>query len=174
MLAGIVGLVSNNQAKAQLTVKRCSGNPSRIRPTKISRSGRSHQVIHEPRREGRVGRTHLAKNDKEKDPKLPPAEMMLAQCGSWPTRPPARGALEECVKNNPDDPEAYLVLADLAFSDRQVAAAELLFTKAEQLAANFKENAKRAMISVAAPKRPRRRRRKPRTMGTAENICRIG
>ncbi len=84
-------------------------------------------------------------NQARKDnPKLPPAELMLAQMlASANQGQAARAELERCVKMNPDDPEAYLIFGDGAFADGRVTDAEMEFAKAKALTANFKENAKR-------------------------------
>jgi len=54
-----------------------------------------------------------------------------------------RGELEECVKKNPTDPEAYLMLGDQAFAEGRITDADVLFARAQQLAADFKESAAR-------------------------------
>ena len=144
VLACIAGMMSANQAKAQLTVKMLLSK-SVSDPTDEKYPDVVDAIKYFTNRDAKAALNSL-KAAKTADPKLPPADMMLAQMWLLANQAgPARSALEECVKDNPDDPEAYLVLADLAFSDRQVAAAELLFTKAEQLAATFKGNGKRAL-----------------------------
>jgi len=142
LLAGVLALVSSKQAKAQITVESLLSK-SVSDPTKEQYKDVDRAIKKFTNRdaEGALDTLTIAKRN---NPKLPPAEMMLAQMWIMANQAgPARNALEECVKNNPEDPEAYLVLGDLAFSDRRVAEAELLFAKAEQLAAVFKENAKR-------------------------------
>lgn len=138
------GMMSANQAKAQLTAKVLL-NKSISDPTDEKYPDVVDAIKYFTNRDAKAALNSL-KAAKAADPKLPPADMMLAEMWRMANQAgPLRGALEECVKNNPDDPEAYLVLADLAFNDRQVAAAELLFSKAEQLAATFKGNGKRAL-----------------------------
>jgi len=84
------------------------------------------------------------KQAREANKKLPPAEMMLAQLLAAANQgQAARAELERCVKTNPDDPETYLIFGDGAFADGRVTDAEMEFGKAKELAANFKENAKR-------------------------------
>jgi tetratricopeptide (TPR) repeat protein len=143
LLAGALALALSNQAKAQITVESLL-NKSVSDATAENYKDVDRAIYKFTHRdpEGALDSLTIAK---KKNSKLPPPEMMLAQMWIIANQAPqARNALEECVKNNPNDPEAYLVLGDLAFSDRRVAEAELLFTKAEALAATFKENAKRA------------------------------
>ena len=143
LLAGVLALASSNQAKAQITVESMLSK-SVSEPTKdqYPEVERAIKKFTNRDAEGALDTLTIAKKN---HPKLPPAEMMLAQMWIMANQAaPGAMRLEECVKNNPDDPEAYLVLGDLAFTDRRVAESELLFSKAEALAAAFKENAKRA------------------------------
>jgi predicted Zn-dependent protease len=81
---------------------------------------------------------------KKKSPKLAPPEVMLAQLlAATGQVPAARAELERAVRKSPDDPEAYLILADAAFGDGRQTEAGLLFAKAAALAAKFSENPKR-------------------------------
>ena len=144
-MAGIAGLVSNSQAKAQLTVKALLKNAvSDATDEQYPHVAEAITRFTNKDVKGALAELTVAKNDKERGKKLPPAEMMMANMLLMVNQGnPARGELEECIKNNPDDPEAYLVLADMAFNDRQVAAADLLFAKADQLAATYVDNPKR-------------------------------
>ena len=78
------------------------------------------------------------------NPKLPPPGVMMAmlwlnvnQLG------PARSELEQTVLKFADDPEPFLMLADLAFQDRRVTDSSVLFDRATQLTAAFDKNPKR-------------------------------
>jgi len=51
--------------------------------------------------------------------------------------------LEDTVVKFPKDPEPYLMMGDLAFQDRRVTDADVLFSKATQLTTEYTENAKR-------------------------------
>jgi len=145
VVAGIVGLATNSQAKAQITVKALLKNSvSDVNEDSDYAKDIQDAITRFTNRDakGALGQLESAK---KKNKQLPPADMMLAQMWLMANQGgPARGALEECIKENPTDPEAYLVLADLAFSDRQITASELLFGKAKELTADFKENPKRA------------------------------
>lgn len=81
---------------------------------------------------------------KKKYPKLPPTDLTLAKMyvivrdGQR-----ARIYLEKAVTENPNDPEAYLLLADLAFVEGRIVEAHALFEKADGLTQKFTENDKR-------------------------------
>lgn len=81
---------------------------------------------------------------KQKYPKLPPVDLMLAKLLVFARDGErARGALEATVTNYPNDPEAYLLLADLAFAEGRTTESHALFEKAKGLVDKFNENAKR-------------------------------
>ena len=78
------------------------------------------------------------------EPRLPPPGVLMAAlwlgAGQLPL---ARAELEETVVQFPGDPEPYLVLGDLAFGERRITEADLLFAQAAALAAPFAENPRR-------------------------------
>jgi tetratricopeptide (TPR) repeat protein len=81
---------------------------------------------------------------KSNNPKVPPPGVMMSmlwlgvnQLGQ------ARAELEDSVVKFPKDPEPYLMMGDLAFQDRRVTDADVLFSKATQLTTEYTENAKR-------------------------------
>jgi tetratricopeptide (TPR) repeat protein len=81
---------------------------------------------------------------KQKYPKLPPVELLLAKLMVFNRNgEQARALLEQTVTNHPDDPEAYLLLADLAFAEGRTTEAQALFEKAAGLVQKFTENEKR-------------------------------
>ena len=81
---------------------------------------------------------------RSQDEKLPPTGMMMARLWLGANQvPAARAELEDTVIKFPADPEAYLVFGDLAFQDRRITDASLLFGKAAELTASFTGNAKR-------------------------------
>ncbi|BBO33999.1 tetratricopeptide repeat protein [Lacipirellula parvula] len=81
---------------------------------------------------------------KQKYPKLPPVDLMLAKLFVFARNgEQARAALESTVTNYPDDPEAYLLLADLAFAEGRTTESHALFEKAKSLVDKFSDNAKR-------------------------------
>jgi len=80
----------------------------------------------------------------EKYPALPPAEVTLAKMQALIHNGQAMHILlESAVLKHPDDPEAYLLLADQAFSGGRTTEASALFEKADALNQKFDRNAKR-------------------------------
>ena len=81
---------------------------------------------------------------KSNNAKLPPPGVMMAMLWlSVNQLGPARAELEDCVIKFPKDPEPYLMMGDLAFQDRRVTDADMLFKEATRLAGEYTENAKR-------------------------------
>ena len=81
---------------------------------------------------------------KTNNPKLPPPGVMMAMLWlSVNQLAPARGELEDTAVKFGADPEPYLMLGDLAFQDRRITDAAVLFDKATALAATYEENPKR-------------------------------
>jgi len=89
------------------------------------------------------GREYLDKA-KEKYPKLPPTDVIMAKVQIW-----ARNVrnvqvyLERAAAQHPDDPESYLMLADQAFQSQRTAESLALFEYAAPLVEKFSGNAKR-------------------------------
>ena len=78
------------------------------------------------------------------NPKLPPPGVMMTMLWlSVNQIQPARAELEETAVKFGSDPEAYLMLGDLAFQERRITEADVLFAKAAELTGAFSENAKR-------------------------------
>ncbi|MFM7135811.1 MAG: tetratricopeptide repeat protein [Planctomycetota bacterium] len=78
------------------------------------------------------------------NPKLPPPGVMMAMLWLNVNQLlPARAELEQTVVKFANDPEAYLMLADLAFQDRRVTDSAVLFERATELSTAFEENSKR-------------------------------
>jgi tetratricopeptide (TPR) repeat protein len=143
LLAAVFGLVSNGKAQAQLTVKNLLSKS--VTDATDDQFPDVKDAIERFTNSDVKGAYNSLSQAKSKNPTLPPADMLMAQL--WMAAKQAgqaQGSLEECVKNNPNDPEAYLALGEIAFGDHHVEAADLLLNKAEQLAATFKENQKRA------------------------------
>jgi tetratricopeptide (TPR) repeat protein len=81
---------------------------------------------------------------KKKYPKLPPTDLTLAKMQVIVRNgAAARAFLEKVVTEQPNDPEAFLLLADLAFSEGRIAESHLLFEHADELTKKFAENEKR-------------------------------
>ncbi len=78
------------------------------------------------------------------NPKLPPPGIMMATLWiSANQLQAARAELEDTAVKFAGDPEPYLMLGDLAFQERRVTDASVLFDRAAQLTAAFDENPKR-------------------------------
>ncbi|HMO83855.1 MAG TPA: tetratricopeptide repeat protein [Lacipirellulaceae bacterium] len=81
---------------------------------------------------------------RSKYPKLPPSDLTLAKMliivrnGQQ-----ARLKLEQTVAEHPHDPEAYLMMADLAFVEGRTTEAHALFDRAAEMTERFTENEKR-------------------------------
>jgi predicted Zn-dependent protease len=91
-----------------------------------------------------IGAKEYLDQAKQKYPKLPPVELLLAKLYVFNRDGErARAFLEATVANHPADPEAYLLLADLAFAEGRTTEAHALFEKAKGLVDKFAENAKR-------------------------------
>ena len=81
---------------------------------------------------------------KSNNPKLPPPGVMMAMLWlSVNQLAPARAELEDTSVKFPADPEPFLMLGDLAFQERRITDAAVLFEKATALTSSFAENPKR-------------------------------
>jgi len=94
-----------------------------------------------------VGAVEFLKAAKEKYPKLPPVDTIYAKMHFAIRNANAVKAglvyLERSVVNNPDDPEAYLIMADQAFQGRRITEALALFDMVDPIVQKFNENTKR-------------------------------
>jgi tetratricopeptide (TPR) repeat protein len=80
----------------------------------------------------------------EKHPSLPPPRLILAQWLAQANQAAAMHVqLELAVAEMPNDPEAYVLLGDLALQGGRWTEADLLFQKAGELVADFKGNSRR-------------------------------
>lgn len=90
------------------------------------------------------GALEFLQQAKKKYPKLPPSELSMAKLHIFNRDGQSgRAWLEETVTKHPDDPEAYLLLADLAFTEQRTTESSALFDKAAALVEKFTENEKR-------------------------------
>jgi tetratricopeptide (TPR) repeat protein len=77
-------------------------------------------------------------------PRLPPPEVMMALLYfDAKDAPGGIGMLEKAVGTAPEDPEAYVILAERAVSDGRFVEADILLDKGTKLIAAFGENPKR-------------------------------
>jgi len=142
LLAGCAGWLSAGQARAaDSALEALIGGAVDV--TSGDYSDVSKAITRFNRSDLEGARFNLEKAKKE-HPKLPPAELMLAQLLAMANQGAAvRAELENCVKVHPDDPEAYLIFGDQALTDRRFTDAGLLFAQGKIVAAKFTENAKR-------------------------------
>jgi tetratricopeptide (TPR) repeat protein len=90
------------------------------------------------------GGRSLLERARSNNPKLPPPGVMMGVLWLAVNQPgPARAELEDTAVKFPGDPEPYLILGDLAFQERRITEADVLFAKATELTRSFAENAKR-------------------------------
>jgi tetratricopeptide (TPR) repeat protein len=116
--------------------------------TAVSLSNRSYPEIDSAIQRFRNGDAQGAidylNQAKEKYPKLPPTDITLAKMQLAARNGNAvRFLLERVVVEHPDDPEAYLLLADQAFMGGRTTEALALFEMADPLVQEFNENEKR-------------------------------
>lgn len=101
------------------------------------------------------GALALLKTAASKNADLSPAQVLMAHLYSQVNRAAdMRVSLERAVMEEPSDPEAYLILAEIALLERRVTEADLLLTYAKSLLDQFEksETRKKTMIprSLAA------------------------
>jgi len=136
--------VSARQAGAQ------GGPAEAFAPPSLQALGKT-QDLDEPLkafRGGDVGGALLGLRATVKNnPDLPPPQVILAAwLAEFNQTGMARNFLEQAVAESPDDPEAYLILADLAARERQSTEASLLLAKAHEVMAGAKISPKRTAI----------------------------
>jgi tetratricopeptide (TPR) repeat protein len=103
------------------------------------------------------GALKLLKEAAKKHPDLPPPNLMLAKWfGEMNQMTLVRNAADQAILEAPDDPEAYLLLADMDLRARMATEAGLLYAKALELTKAAKEAspritaiAKRALAGLA-------------------------
>jgi tetratricopeptide (TPR) repeat protein len=78
---------------------------------------------------------------------LPPAQVLLAQWFSQAEQAgPMRAALDRAVAEEPNDPEAYVLLSDVALGEGRLTDAELLCYRAYTLLQSFQRSARRKKL----------------------------
>jgi tetratricopeptide (TPR) repeat protein len=78
---------------------------------------------------------------------LPPADVIMAQLfASVGQLDQAIRSLESALKESPNDPEAFVILADLEFRGGRTTAAKFLYSQAERLLGDFKGTARRKKL----------------------------
>jgi tetratricopeptide (TPR) repeat protein len=137
---GLLGALACTPADAQVTAQTLIGKA-------VSDDSQTQEVtgaINRFRDRDIDGCRAILERVKSNNVKVPPPGVMMAMLWlSVNQLGPARAELEEAVVKFPKDPEPYLMMGDLAFQDRRVTDADMLFQKATQLTAEYAENAKR-------------------------------
>jgi tetratricopeptide (TPR) repeat protein len=91
-----------------------------------------------------VGCRALLERARSNNAKLPPPGVMMSVLWLGVNQlQPARAELEDTAVKFPGDPEPYMMLGDLAFQERRITDADVLFSKATELTTVFTENPKR-------------------------------
>ncbi|MBL9125225.1 MAG: tetratricopeptide repeat protein [Planctomycetaceae bacterium] len=87
----------------------------------------------------------------EKNPELPPGRTTLARFFLQANQiPVARAMIEQAVLEQPEDPEAYRMLGDIAFSERRMTESRLVFEELARRAEKFSGNPKRKSNYITA------------------------
>ena len=93
------------------------------------------------------GALDLLKKAAGQNADLPPAQIVMAQLFSQANQGNAvRVSLERAVVEAPEDPEAYVIMGDIAMAQGRVTEASLLYDKAQALLANFTKSDRRKAI----------------------------
>lgn len=91
-----------------------------------------------------LGSRALLERARQQDPKLPPVDLLIGKMYILTRQIPAgRASLERTVRNEPDDPEPYLILAEQLYGQGRLIEAEALFDKALRLTDGYTANDKR-------------------------------
>jgi tetratricopeptide (TPR) repeat protein len=140
---GVLAIVASagTLARAELTVNDLTG-------TAVQGVGPFYQDVNDAirafaARDYKTAFEHL-QNAKKLTRALAPAEVMMARL--YFDAGIARGGnamLETAIKTAPQDPEAYLLLAERALAEGRVAEAEVMFLKIEKLVEAFNQNPRR-------------------------------
>jgi Tfp pilus assembly protein PilF len=143
-LAGLVctcWAVAENTATAQLTTQKLIGDA-------VSEVGTRYAEVDEAIKRFMnrdvLGARQFLESAKRKDPSLPPTDVTLAKMYLAANNlAAARTAMEKSAMENPGDPEAYLILAELARREGRTIEADALYDKGLELTETFTENARR-------------------------------
>jgi len=140
VIALLVAVCLGNAAEGQITAQTLVGKAV----SDDAQYGDINNAITRFRERDIDGCRALLERARSNNPKLPPPGMMMAVLWLGVNQlPPARTELEDTAVKFPGDPEPYLMLGDLAFQDRRITDADVLFGKATLLTATFTENPKR-------------------------------
>jgi tetratricopeptide (TPR) repeat protein len=140
LMAVVVAAFPASRAEAQVTAQTLIGKA-------VSDDSQNQEVtgaINRFRDRDIDGCRAILERVKSNNAKLPPPGVMMAMLWlSVNQLGPARAELEDSVVKFPKDPEPYLMMGDLAFQERRVTDADMLFKEATRLTGEYTENAKR-------------------------------
>jgi predicted Zn-dependent protease len=143
LVLGVVALslAGSNFARAQMTTQVLIGDSvSEIG----NRYGDVDEAIKRFTNHDVLAAKQFLDSAKKKDPNLPPVDLLLAKMYFLSGNTQAgRVSLEKTALENPDDPEAYLILADQAMQQGRTIDADALYDKGMSIASKFSGNAKR-------------------------------
>lgn len=126
-------------AKGPLTVENLIGNSVRV--SDKDKYPEIEKAIQRFKNGDVEGAEDYLKQAAEKYPKLPPVDVIHAKMQlAARNAKNMRVLLERTTKENPDDPEAYLILADQAFVQGRITEALALFEMAAPLVEKFSGN----------------------------------
>ncbi|MGI9427062.1 MAG: tetratricopeptide repeat protein, partial [Bythopirellula sp.] len=151
-VALLAAILVTQLASAPLSLAQAADNnpltPKYLIGDAVSLSNKSYPEIEKAiqrfRNRDAIGAQEYLVTAKEKYPKLAPPDVMMAKMQVLVRN--ARAVLfylERAAKDHPEDPEAFLMLADLAFKSQRTAESLALFEYAAPLVENFTENSKR-------------------------------
>ena len=137
-LVSVLGL--GQYASGQLTVERLLG--SAIENPVASEFVEITDAIAAFQQNDFQGARNLLVATAESNPNLPPGDVMMAQLyGSINQINAMRSSLENAVKTYADDPESYVIFADLARNQTRFTEAGLAYAKAIELCDKYSKNA---------------------------------
>jgi tetratricopeptide (TPR) repeat protein len=144
----VASLVTIDRASAQLTAQ------ALLEPL-VEKYGPQYQDVEralESLKENKLDEAkQFLKSAYEKNPDLPPPEVLYAQIlFGLGQNEAGRLALEEATRMTPSDPAAYVYLGELALSQRRLAEAELNFKKGMELCQKYSANNKRKAQLLAS------------------------
>jgi len=148
-LIGTLAVLGIAVACVSLTAGRASAEPINLGPlgTTAAASDQDLEIADALKRFRNMdfdGALALLQAAVKKRPELPPARLIMAQWFAQANQAAAvQSSLEQLIIEEPADPEAYVVLGDLALRGRRWAEAGLLYEKGSELLKTFKGSAKR-------------------------------